>query len=271
MGEIGPLTIAVCVKFCPDTAQLKADPQTGAPRLDEAPQRISTFDENALEEAVRLKETHGGRVIAVSLAAQAPPPELGLRVLAMGADERRVIVDTTAGRADALATSRILAAALKRLGRLDLVICGEGSLDAYNRQVGPRVAEELEIPVLSHVTRIEARDGRLLIHRALEDRTVIVTAALPLLLTVGQEINQPRFPTVLQIKGASSKPVTTWGLPDLGFGQDDTAEKMSGVTTLDVSAPARPRLQIPIEGATAAELARELAGKLFEQGLVKIE
>ena len=83
---MGPLTIVVCVKVSPDTAQLRADPQTGAPKLAEAPQRISTFDENALEEAVRLKETHGGKVVALSLLSEDAPSELLLRVLAMGAE-----------------------------------------------------------------------------------------------------------------------------------------------------------------------------------------
>jgi electron transfer flavoprotein beta subunit len=220
---------------------------------------------------VRLKEQHGGKVIAVSLAAEAPPPELILKALAMGADESCVIEDPSAGQADALATARILSAALRKLGHLDLVICGEGSLDDYNRQVGPRLAEELEIPVLSQVTRVEDRDGKLVIHRTLEDRTVIVEAALPLLLTVGQEINQPRFPTVLQIMGASGKPSVSWRLADLGFDDEETAAGMSGVTTLEVFAPPEERRRIPIEGDSVDEMAQELARVLFEQGLVKVE
>lgn len=269
MSAAGPLTIVVCIKVCPDTAQLRADPRTGAPRLDDVPQRIGTFDENALEEAVRLKEQHGGKVVVVTLAAGAPPPELILKALAIGADEAHVIEDDSAGGADPLATASILAAALSRLEHWDLVICGEGSLDGYNRQVGLRLAEALEIPVLTHATHVDRRGRELIVHRALEDRTVLVAAALPLLLTVGQEINQPRFPTVLQIMAASRKPTASWRLADLGFAEGETAAGMSAVTTIGVFAPPEERRRIPIPGSGAREVARGLARCLFEQGLVK--
>jgi electron transfer flavoprotein beta subunit len=271
MSDGRPLTIAVCIKVSPDTAQLRADSRTGAPRLDDVPYRIGTFDENALEEATRLKEKHGGKVVAVSLTAGAPPPELILRALAMGADEAYVIEDPTAEHADSLATTRILSAALKKLEGWDLILCGEGSIDAYNRQVGPRLAEALEIPVLTYATRVEARGESLVVYRALEDRTVIVEAAPPLLLTVGQEINEPRFPTVLQIMGASRKPTVKWTLSDLGFREGETAAAMSGVKTLEVYAPREERRRVSIPGDSVEEMAAELARTLFEQGLVKVE
>jgi electron transfer flavoprotein beta subunit len=271
MNNIGSLTIVVCIKVSPDTAQLRADPRTGTPRLDEVPRRIGTFEENALEEAVRLKEKHGGKVVAVSLVAEAPPPELILRVLAMGADEAYLIEEPTARKADALATASILRAALKKLGGVDLFICGEGSIDAYDRQVGPRLAEALGIPVLTQVTHIEERDGKLVAQRTLEDRTLTVEVSTPVLFTVGQEINQPRFPTVLQIMSASAKPSVTWRLVDLGFDERETATEMSGVKTLEVFAPPGERQRILIKGDSATAMARELAGVLFERGLVKIE
>ena len=267
---MGPLTIVVCVKFSPDTAQLRADPETGAPRLAEAPRRIGTFDENALEEAVRLKERHGGRVVALSLVAEDPPPELVLKVLAMGADEACLVEDATADRADSLASARILAAALRKIEGWDLVLCGEGSIDAYSRQVGPRLGEALGIPVLTHVTRIEERNDRLGVHRSLEDRTLTVEVAPPAVLTVGQEINEPRFATVLQIMGASSKPTVRWALTDVGFEDGETADRMAGVRTLEVYAPRVERECSPIQGNTMEETAGELARVLFEHGLVKV-
>jgi len=268
---VGPLTIVVCVKVSPDTAQLRADPQTGAPRLAEAPRRISTFDENALEEAVRLKEKHGGKVVALSLVSEEPPPELVLRVLAMGADEAFLVEEATVSQADSLASARILAAALNKIESWNLVLCGEGSIDAYSRQVGPRLAEALGFPALTHVTRVEVRNGGLSVHRSLEDRTLTVEASLPAVLTVGQEINEARFPTVLQIMGASKKPTVRWSLSDLGFEDGETAAGMSGVRTLEVYAPRIERQGIPIQGGTVEETAMALARRLFEQGLVKVE
>jgi len=268
---VAELTTVVCLKVSPDTAQLRADPRTGAPRLAEAPRRISTFDENALEEAVRLKERHGGKVVALSLVHDDPPPELVLRVLAMGADEAILIDEATADRADSLATARILAAALRKIAGWDLVLCGEGSIDAYSRQVGPRLGEALGVPVLTHVTRVEANGRTIRAQRSLEDRTVTVEGPLPVILTVGQEINDPRFPTVLQIMGASSKPRLRWSLSDLGFESSETAAGMSGVRTLEVFAPRIDRQAVTIAGDTPREVATELARRLFERGLVKVE
>jgi electron transfer flavoprotein beta subunit len=264
------MTIVVCVKFTPDTSQLKADPKTGAPRLDDVPLRIGTFDENAIEEAVRLKERDGGRVIVLSLVAADPPRELVLRALATGADEACLIRDATAAAADSLSTATILARGLRRLGTVDLVLCGEGSLDGYNRQVGPRLGEALGIPVLTHVLKLEAEDGRLIAHRGLDDRVEVMEAEPPLVLSVGQEINRPRLPTVLQIMGASRKPVVVWTPRDLGFDRDDVAASLAGVRTLELFAPQTTRRRAVVPGEHPGEIARNLAKELFEKGLLRI-
>lgn len=269
MNDAAP-TFAVCVKFVPDTAQLRADAQTRAPRLDEAPLRISTFDEHALEQAVQLKEAHGGRVEVLSLVAAPPPEELVLKLLAMGADRVCLVEEPTAHAADALATARVLSAALQKLGDWELVLCGEGSIDAYARQVGPRIAAELAIPVLTHVTQLDREAESFTAHRGLEDRTEVVACAAPLLVAVGQEINQPRFPTVLQILGASQKPTEVWHLADLGFPDDTSLEDWSGVVTTDVRAPEARRSGLVIDGGSAAEVAEQLARELFARGLVKL-
>lgn len=263
-------TLVVCVKFTPDTSQIKADPQTGAPRLDGVPLRIGTFDENALEEAVRLKERGGGRIVLLSLAAAEPPPELLLRALATGADEAVLIVDSTAAAADSLATATILARGLRKIGGWDIVLCGEGSLDGYNRQAGPRLAEALGIPVLTQVVRLEAESGRIVAHRGLEDRVEVVEAATPVLLTVGQEINRPRLPTVLQIMAAARKPVVRFTPRDLGFDRDEAAAGLAAIRTVEVAAPRASRRGVRIPGESVEEVARNLARALLEQGLLRV-
>jgi electron transfer flavoprotein beta subunit len=269
---VRPLTVVACVKFSPDTAQLRADPVSRAPRLDLAPRRIGTFEENALEEAVRLKERHGGKVVALSLVAEAPPPELVLRVLAMGADEAYLVQEATVANADSLVTATLLAAALRKLEPWDLVLCGEGSIDDYSRQVGPRLGEALSVPALTQVTRLENRDDdRFVIHRSLEDHILVVEASPPIVVTVGQEINVARFPTVLQIMGASKKPTVEWTLSDLGLTEGTTASGGSGLRTIDVLAPRIERQGVAIRGDRVEQVATELARCLFEQGLVKVE
>jgi electron transfer flavoprotein beta subunit len=260
------MTIVVFVKITPDTARLGADPRSGEPRIQQAPCRISTFDENALEEAVRLAEAHGGRVIVISLSHAAPPRELLLKALAMGADEIRMITDPSAREADALATATILSRALRLLGDFDVALCGEGSIDEYGRQVGPRIAEAMGIPVVTRVEKAEAGTGTFVVDRVLEDRIETVEARLPVLLTVGAEINQPRLPTVLQILGASRKPIIEWSLADLGFEKGSVAA-MAGVRTIEINAPGDDRQGALIPGESAVEMAGNLAHELAVKGL----
>lgn len=269
MSEAAP-TFAVCAKLSPDTAQLRADPQTRAPRLEEAPLRISTFDEHALEEAVRLKEQHGGRVEVLSLAAAPVPDELVLRMLAVGADRVHLIEEPSARMADALATARVLCAALRKLGAWELVLCGEGSIDVYARQVGPRIAAELGIPVLTNVTQLVREGGVFTAHRGLEDCIEVVACAAPLVVSVGQEINQPRLPTVLQILGAASKPTEIWHLADLGLPEDTSLEAWSGLVTREIRSAEGQRAGQTIEGGSAAEIAEELVRVLCARGLVEL-
>jgi electron transfer flavoprotein beta subunit len=257
------------MKITYDTSQLRASSATGEPRLENAPQRISTLDEHALETAVRLKEKDGARIVALSLVPGDPPRDIVLKALAMGADEVVLVRDETAWESDALATARILAAGVRRLEPWDLVLCGDGSIDQYNRQVGPRIAEELSLASLTQVVDLRLENGSAIAERALEDRVEVVETELPAVVAVGQEINEPRLPTVLQIMGASKKPTTVWTLEDLGFPTGTTAAGMSGVRTTRVTAPPSDRKRIDLEGDDADDVARKLARVLIEEGMVK--
>ncbi len=261
------MKIAVCIKFSVDVAQIRADEQTGAPRLDGVPWRVGTFDEHAIEAAVQLKERHGGTVVALSLVAAPPPQDLALKALAMGVDALDLWVDPTAEEADALATSTLLAAALGTLGGVDLVLCGEGSIDHYNEQVGPRLAEALDLPSVTYATRIEIAGRTLEADRLLEDRVVTVACELPAVVTVGQEINEPRLPAVLQVLGAGRKPTTVRPVDHLGVGRDAAA--LGGTRTLDVRAPPGQRKREPIQGESPDDVAAKLVRILVAEGVVR--
>jgi electron transfer flavoprotein beta subunit len=284
-------TFVVCLKITVDTSQLAVDPDTGGPRLDGVPLRLSTLDENALEEAVRLKESLGGRILTLSLVPGEPPEELLLRALAMGADEAHLVVDPAAEAADSLAAARILSAAIERLatpvnapaaspepateatpgpvarGVPEVILCGEGSIDGYSRQVGPRIGESLGVAIVTQVTRVEPEEGRFVAHRGLEDRTEIVEAEPPVLLSVSQAINEPRFPTVLQIMGASRKPVRRWSIGELGL--TEGADSLAGLRTLEMRAPSSTRRRVDVEGETVEEKARWLVRRLRREGVVR--
>lgn len=258
----------VCIKRTLDVAQLKVDPATRAPVTGEVPYRISDFDENALEEGIRFKEKHGGRVVAVT-AGVPEARDIMRKALAMGADEAHVAGDAAFANSDSLATARILGALIRKLGPFDIVVCGEGSVDEYNAQVGPRLGEELGVPCLTHVVRAGITDGKMVAERNLEEYVEVVESPLPVVLTVVSEINQARLPTLLQIMGASKKPLKVWSAVELGLSLDRVGEKGSGIRTLSILAPVAERRRIRIEGEPS-EAAPELAKRLVEEGVVKL-
>lgn len=248
-----------------DVAQVKVDPETRVPVTREVPYRISDFDENALEEGIRLKERYGGKVIAVTVGVP-EARDVMRKALAMGADEAYVAGDPAFANMDALGTARILATMLRKIEAWDTVICGEGSVDEYNAQVGPRLAEALGIPQITYVSKVELVDGKVVAERSLEEQIEVVESPLPLLLSVVMEINQARLPTLLQIMGASKKPLTVWGQKDLALAPESVREV--GVRTLRIVAPVAERRRIRVEGEVQ-EAALLLAKKLLEEGVVK--
>jgi len=270
------MNIVVCAKFIVDTNQLQAEPATGRPNLARVPIRINTFDENAIEAALQLAAQTGGRVFGVSLVTAAPPRDVMLKPLAMGMEALYLVLDPERLAGDAFQVSSVLAAALaaaaaaEGVQRWDLVLCGEASVDDYNGQTGPRLAQALDLPAITYATRLEARDGSLTAERAVEDRAETVEADLPAVATVGMEINEPRMPTVLQIMGAGRKPIHEIPIGELpGLDLAALAERPS-LRSLEVSAPPNARRNVVIEGDDAAAKAVELLRRLGVDGEVSI-
>ncbi len=193
------MDIIVCIKQIYDVGQIKVDTASKRPITEGVTRKISDFDKNALEEAVRIKESHGGKVLAFIRGTNDAAKE----ALAMGADEA-FIYNTDA---DSLGTASLLAGIIRKM-KYDLIICGEASIDEYSFQIGPRLAQALGIPVLTYARKIEFKDGGVVVERDLENRYEVVKALLPALITVTREINEPRIPTLLQILGASKKKIT---------------------------------------------------------------
>ena len=193
------MEIVVCIKQIFDLNQIKEDATTKHPVTEGVARKISDFDKNAIEAALRLKEKHGGKVTVLISGTK----EAAKEALAMGADEAIVQITET----DSLGTASLLAGIIKQM-KFDIILCGEASVDEFAFQVGPRLAEALEIPVITYVRKIEADNGNIKAERDLEDRYEVVKAQLPALVTVNKAINEPRIPTLLQIVGASKKKIT---------------------------------------------------------------
>lgn len=253
------------VKQVVDVDQVRIDAD-GTVRTEGVPLKISNYDKNGVEAAVRLKEKHAGSEV-VALATGPNIREGVKEVLAMGCD-RAVIINSAEFRdSDTLASSRVIAAAIQKLGGADLILGGEGSLDAYTGYLGPRLSERLNMPVVTYAVALElagnAAKVRSNVGGILEDFEV----PLPCIVTVSEEINQPRLPPLLQILQAGKKPIQEWKLADLGLGADQVGPKGSGIRILKNQAPKMDRKRIRIKG-TPEEAATQLAQALRKEGLI---
>ncbi|HYB06553.1 MAG TPA: electron transfer flavoprotein subunit beta/FixA family protein, partial [Nitrososphaerales archaeon] len=198
------MKVAVCVKHAVDEAELKVD-SSGSPLFAGAASKMSTFDKNAVEEALRLKAAHSGEVVIVTVGTGDAKKSMK-EALAMGAD-RGVLVNADPLKMDPARTAELLAAALRKAGPFDVVLCSEGSSDMYSGLVPPMVGEMLGLPYVGYAKKVEVGGQTAKVERALEDSVEVVEAPVPFVASVVSEINEPRYPTLIQIMQASKKPL----------------------------------------------------------------
>ncbi len=260
--------IIVCVKQALDVTELKADAATRRLITAGVPRKISDFDKNALEEAIRLKEKTGAEIFVVTMSSE--DAKMTLReALAMGADKAYLITDSSFENSDTSVTAYILAEAIKKVGEFDLILCGEASVDSYSAQVGPRLAEKLNIPLITYVRKLGLDGNIVTAERSLEDCYETVKAKTPALVTVTAEINEPRIPSLMAIMKASKKEIVTMNAESLNIPEDKVGVTASAIQVKEVLAPKMERKKIVVKGETAAEVAEELAKALMKEGVVR--
>jgi electron transfer flavoprotein beta subunit len=259
------MNIIVCMKQIPDLQQIRIKERK--PILEGAPLIFGDMDKNALEEAVCIKEKVGeGKITAMALG----PAKLkdGIKeALAIGADEAVLLMDPAFAGSDTVATARALAKATQKIGEYDLILCGEGSTDNYSGQVGPRLAEMLDLPQITYVRELEIKDGKIQAVRNMEETFEVVEADLPALVTVANEINEPRLASLRQILQAARKPVQTWTPADLGLAEDKVGEKGTAVEVLSNLAPEEERKQVVFTGELD-EMVDGLVDALTKEGVL---
>lgn len=209
------MKIVVCLKQVPDTNEVKIDPKTGTLIRDGVPSIINPDDKNALEGALQLKDIHGGHVTVISMG----PPQAKAALeeaLAMGADEAILITDRAFAGADTLATSYALASAIRSLD-YDIIFAGRQAIDGDTAQVGPEIAEHLNIPQVTYVEEvIEEDEGILKVRRAWEDGYEYVRVHTPALLTAIETLNKPRYMHIANIFSMKKeKEVKVWTVADM--------------------------------------------------------
>ena len=217
------MKIVVCIKQVPDTNEVKLDPVTGTLIRDGVPSIINPDDKAGLEAALTLKDSIGAEVAVITMGP--PQADAVLReAMAMGADTAYLVTDRAFGGADTLATSTTLAAAIKKLD-YDLIITGRQAIDGDTAQVGPQIAEHLNIPNVSYAEDIKVEGNSVIIKRQYEDRYHTVKVQMPCLITALGEMNQPRYMTPGGIFDAiREKQVIVWNRPDL-----DVADEAIGL------------------------------------------
>ncbi len=256
------MKIAVCVKEVPDSAVHKRiDP--GTKRLDRSGEgALNQFDTQAVEEALKLKESGGeGEVVLVSLGPAGALDSLR-KALAMGADRAVLVTDDAASGSDLVATSRALAAVLEREGA-DIVLFGQQSSDSDGAVLWAAVAERLRRPVISQVAELTVADGKVRGKRQTEFGYDVIEAPLPVVVAVSDAINEPRYPSLKGIMGAKKKPQETLSASDLGLDAGALGEQGSGTTVLALGDPP-PRgeaRKIEDDGSAAEQIADFLAEK----------
>ncbi|BDR93146.1 electron transfer flavoprotein subunit beta/FixA family protein [Vulcanisaeta souniana] len=255
--------IIVTMKVTPKPEEIRFDPTTKTVDRSKATNEINPADKNALELALQLKEKYGGRVVILSMG----PPfwDQFLKMgIAMGADDAVLISDRALGGSDAFVTSRVLAAAVKKIGDYSLVIAGEESEDGSTGQVPPGMAEWLGIPAVTYVSQVtDAMEDSIIVKRTIKGGYETVKVKLPAVISVELGINTPRFPDFERLQWAQNEFKTTiWGIKDLGIAENEVGFKgsLTAVTELRELRP-RERLRQFIEGSPE-EIARELIKRL---------
>jgi electron transfer flavoprotein beta subunit len=207
------MKIAVCVKQVPEGSR-RIDPETK--RLDRSGEgALNPFDANAVEEALRLKDTGGeGEIVLVSMGPAKAQDALR-KALAMGADRAVLVSDEGAAGADLVATSAALAKALGRESA-DLILFGQQANDSDGAVLWAAVADRLRLPVVSQAAEVTHADGKVTVKRQTEFGYDVIEAPLPAVIAVSDAINEPRYPSLKGIMGAKSKPQETVTLAELG-------------------------------------------------------
>lgn len=263
------LKIAVCIKPVPSPDhyhKVGIDPKTKALVRESIPMIINPLDKNALEAALQIREKCGGEVAVISMAP--PAAEENLReALAMGADRGILLSDRAFAGSDTLATSMVLASAVKKLGPFDLVLAGNESADGGTSHVPAQVGEWLGCPHLMHACGIELLDGgRLKVVTARDQCRVVYMVKLPAVISVLRTINRPRFTSLMGVIAAGKKPLDVLSADDLPVDREFLGLGGSPTVAGDIYQPDLTRRCQQLEG-TADEIAGALLRKLRAAGL----
>jgi len=265
------MKIVVCIKQVPDTNEVKINQETGTLIRDGVKSIMNLDDKNALESALQLKDKYGASVAVLSMG---PPQakEILREALSMGADEVFLISDRKFGGSDTWATATIIASAIEKIGDYDIILCGRQAIDGDTAQVGPEIAEFLDIAQITYVKEIELDRNVLKVKRFTENGDYTYEVKTPVLLTAIKELNTPRYPTVRGIienyGDDSESKINVISFEDLKVDESQIGLKGSPTNVYKSFVPVKNKSSQIIEGQTVKEITDKLIMKLSEVNLV---
>ncbi|MCZ6789642.1 MAG: electron transfer flavoprotein subunit beta/FixA family protein [Chloroflexi bacterium] len=230
------------------------------------PPVINGFDENGLEAALRIKDAGDDVKVTVLSAGPSFVMDVMKKALSMGTDEMVLVQDDALdGISDSMITARVLALAIQKIGDFDLIIAGRQASDWDNAQVPLILAEMLGLPCITITRKVEVKGGEVVCEHIIDNGYQVVSASLPAVVTVSNELGEPRYPNIRNIMAAARKTPTTWSLADIGMSESDLAPKLQ---MLDLYVPEKQSQVEFIEGENEEDAGRKLAIKLREAKLI---
>ena len=254
--------LLICYKWVLDEQDIKI---AGDLSLDtgRAKYKISDYDKNAIEEGALLSEKHGVGVEALTFGTATVKQSLK-DALSRGLDKVYWIGDAAGEQADAFVTANVLAAAIKKIGQYDLILCGEGSSDSYSQQTAPRLAALLDIPAVTFVQKLTVADGKVVATRKLGDCIEEITVTGPAVISVLPEINKPRIPGLKQVMAAAKKPSVEVKLSDLALEARELSPKVRAIA---VKGYVMVRKKVIFKEANQADNVAKLVASLAQEGM----
>ena len=257
--------VVVCYKWVLDDADIRVNDKTRELDFEKAKGKVNEYDRNGLEVGVQIKAASGCDVIGITCGVKTEPSTKD--ALSRGPDSVNYLDDAIMAEADSRTTSKVLAAMVKQIGDVDVVICSEGSSDEYAQQTGARIAALLGWPSVTCVSGVEVSGDTLKLSRKMDDGVEYVEVAAPAVITVVPDVNDPPIPSVKQILGAKKKPAQAVTLADIGLSADACKPQLS---TVSVLAPVVERkcIRINVDGMSAADAAAKLVKQLEADGVI---
>ena len=255
------MNIIVCIKQVPDAKDVRLDPKTNTLSREDVQSIMNPYDQHAVEEAVRIKESLGGEVTVVTMGP--PQAEAVLRqAISCGADHGVLVSDRAFAGADTWATSYTLARAIAKIGAFDLVLCGKQAIDGDTAQVGPGLAMRLAIPFVTCVQKVRQADPTgMVVERMMDDGYDVIKVEYPALLTVVKDVNEPRVPSLKGTMKAKKAAIKTLNATDINA--DPASIGLPGSPTKVVKVfPPEPRGERSLLTGTIDEQVVQLVDKL---------